>query len=92
MNQYSEKTLIYIEPCPEMSRKKFSGGRGKKTQAQGVGDNGDRGHGHGAAGEHRVQGRAAEQGEHPGGHRDADDIVGKGPEKILADIAHGRPA
>ena len=66
--------------------------RGKKAQSQGIGDHGNRTHGHGPTGDHGIQGRPAEEMKNSRCHRYADNVVDKGPEEILLDIAHGGAA
>jgi hypothetical protein len=63
---------------------RFERFRPPALEQQGVGDHADRTQGHGRAGHHRVQ--VAQRRQRYAGH-----VVGKGPEQVLADLAHGAP-
>ena len=61
--------------------------RGRRTEAEGVGDDGDGAEAHGSAGDHGTKEDAQERIERPRGDGDAEDVVDKAEEEVLADVA-----
>lgn len=59
----------------------------EEIQAQGVGNHAEAGKAHGCGTEHGVQGQVEQRNPHTGSQRDTDDIVNKGPEQVLMDVA-----
>jgi hypothetical protein len=61
--------------------------RGRPTKGEGVGDDGDGAEAHGSAGDHGTKEDAQERIERPRGDGDAEDVVDKAEEEVLADVA-----
>ena len=65
--------------------------KGLTVQAQRIEHYGERTHGHRCSSQHGMKRRAAEGHENSGSDRNAEDVVAKGPEEVLPDVAQGGP-
>ncbi|KKT72542.1 MAG: hypothetical protein UW68_C0034G0011, partial [Candidatus Collierbacteria bacterium GW2011_GWB1_44_6] len=58
-------------------------------KSQGIGNDGDRGEGHGGSRDSGVQNNSKERIENAGRNRDTDDVVEESPEEVLLYCSHG---